>query len=79
MRPGPRQVRPRLAQSEECTAAFVCRAARPVTEHRSARAGERGGWSLTSYEYMYSRVGASCVGRPIRVCAVLAPLRRVYI
>ena len=27
----------------------------------------------------YSRVGASCVGRPICVCAVLAPLRRVNI
>merc|ERR1712194_703965 len=26
---------------------------------------------------VYSRVGASCVGRPICVCAVLAPLRRV--
>ena len=25
----------------------------------------------------HSRVGASCVGRPICVCAVLAPLRRV--
>ena len=28
---------------------------------------------------VYSRVGASCVGRPICVCAVLAPLRRVNI
>ena len=26
---------------------------------------------------VYSRVGASCVGRPICMCAVLAPLRRV--
>ena len=26
---------------------------------------------------MYSRVGASCVGRPTCVCAVWAPLRRV--
>ena len=28
-------------------------------------------------QHMYSRVGASCVGRPIWVGAVLAPLRRV--
>ena len=27
--------------------------------------------------YVYSREGASCVGRPIWVGAVLAPLRRV--
>ena len=26
---------------------------------------------------VFSRVGASCVGRPICVCAVWAPLRRV--
>ena len=38
--------------------------------------GARGVWRR-SYTVVYFRVGASCVGHPMCVCAVLAPLRRV--